>query len=98
MLYSFGVLNLVVPNKVSPTFASKEHSAISYRNFKNFNRGSFPNAVAQQDWTYNGSDDSFCTPPLRSLVIKELRLGGIIKHRSYFKLAEPNSFTAFFRL
>ena len=36
---------------------SKGYSTISYRNFKNFNRESFRNDIAQQDWTCNGSDD-----------------------------------------
>ena len=38
-------------------FPQKRHSTISYRNFKNFNRESFRNDIAQQDWTCNGSDD-----------------------------------------
>ena len=42
---------------ISPAFPSKGHSTISYRNFKNFNRESFRNDIAQQDWTCNGSDD-----------------------------------------
>ena len=38
-------------------FSLKGHLTISYRNFKNFNRVSFRNDIAQQDWTCNGSDD-----------------------------------------
>ena len=38
-------------------FPSKGHSTISYRNFKNFNRESFRNDIAQRGWTCNGSDD-----------------------------------------
>ena len=43
--------------KLSPAFPAKGHSTISYRNFKNFNRDSFRNDTAQQDWTCSGSDD-----------------------------------------
>ena len=44
-----------VYRKLSPAFPSKAHSTVSNRNFKNFNRGSFRNAIAHQDWTCNGS-------------------------------------------
>ena len=48
---------IYVYRKLSPAFPSKGHSTIFYRNFKNFNRESFRNDIAQQDWTCNGSDD-----------------------------------------
>ena len=48
---------IYVYRKLSPAFPSKGYSTISYRNFKNFNRESFRNDIAQQDWTCNGSDD-----------------------------------------
>ena len=48
---------IYVCRKLAPAFPSKEHSTISYRNFKNFNRESFRNDIVQQDWTCNGSDD-----------------------------------------
>ena len=48
---------IYVYRKLSPAFPSKGHSTISYGNFKNSNRESFRNDIAQQDWTCNGSDD-----------------------------------------
>ena len=48
---------IYVYRKLSPAFPSKEHSTISYRNFKNFNRESFHNDIDQQGWTCNGFDD-----------------------------------------
>ena len=48
---------IYVYRKLSPAFPSKEHSTISYRNFKNFNGESFRNDIDQQGWTCNGSDD-----------------------------------------
>ena len=48
---------IYVYRKLSPAFPSKGYSTISYRNFKNFNRESFRNDIAQRDWTCNGSDD-----------------------------------------
>ena len=48
---------IYVYRKLSPAFPSKGYSTISYRNFKNFNRESFRNDIAQWDWTCNGSDD-----------------------------------------
>ena len=38
-------------------FPQKDIQPFFYRNFKNFNRESFRNDIAQQDWTCNGSDD-----------------------------------------
>ena len=46
-----------VYRKLSLTFPSKGHSTISYRNFQNFNRESFRNDIAQQDWSCNVSED-----------------------------------------
>ncbi|XP_073245687.1 uncharacterized protein [Porites lutea] len=43
---------IYVYRKLSLTFPSKGHSTISYRNFQNFNRESFRNDIAQQDWSY----------------------------------------------
>ena len=48
---------IYVYRKLSPGFPSKGNSTISYRNFKNFNRESFRNDIAQQGWTCKGSDD-----------------------------------------
>ena len=48
---------IYVYRKLSPAFRLKGHSTISYRNFKNFNWGSYRNDIAQQDKTCNGSDD-----------------------------------------
>ena len=48
---------IYVCRKLAPAFPSKEHSTISYRNFKNFNRESFRSDIVQQEWTCNGSDD-----------------------------------------
>ena len=42
---------------MSLAFPSKGHSTTSYRNFQNFNRESFRNNIAQQDWSCNGSED-----------------------------------------
>ena len=43
--------------KLSLAAFSKGHSTISYRNFQNFNRESFRNDIAQQDWYFNASED-----------------------------------------
>ena len=46
-----------VYRKLSLASSSKGHSTFSYRNFQNFNRESFRNDIAQQDWFCNGSED-----------------------------------------
>ena len=47
---------IYVYRKLSPDFSSKGHSTISYRNFRNFNRGKFRNDIYQQDWSCNSYD------------------------------------------
>ena len=48
---------IYVYRKLSLASSSTGNSTISYRNFLNFNRESFRNDIAQQDWFCNGSED-----------------------------------------
>ena len=49
-------LFMFIGNYLSRLF-QKGHTTISHRNFQNFNRESFRNDIAQQDWACNGSED-----------------------------------------
>ena len=47
---------IYVYRKLSTDLPFKGHFTISYRNFRNFNRGKFRNDICQQDWNCNSDD------------------------------------------